>query len=448
MEFPSSFEAKLYGDLTPTLNPNVLKGRVRVFYRGLNANNVYIDEKTADYIIQHAAATPVVGTYSPDKADFEGHNPSTAQIYGCIPYPTNFAWEKHIEDGIEREYACFDVWIFTYKQEHGMIIGKQQSMEMDKRTLRGEWTQFEGKSVFRYIPGVVFAGLCILGDSRVPCFKESEFYEAPDSLMDFMLAAQTVMQTSFNLSLPKGGKKEMGVVNLGNKHANFDKIFLALNASYTEENEFLFSKVPFNVGEDSFSVLDVDTFELSLYTYSVDEDGSIVFSLTESFDPAAEKTRAVQLQADYEAAQQENEDSKKKVCDSELEIGQLNEKVVDLNTQIESFQTGYVAVEQFNLVSTELNSLKEKITQYEKDEFERQNDRKNQLLASYEGQIPADDYTLISGTVETLTYEELESKLAVSFSNFTRSKNPIIRVPIQAQGPKSQLVQVLEKYAK
>lgn len=41
-----------------------------------------------------------------------------------MPENPNFAWEKHLdEDGIEREYACVDVLLFTalYKEANDII---------------------------------------------------------------------------------------------------------------------------------------------------------------------------------------------------------------------------------------------------------------------------------------------------------------------------------------
>ena len=40
-----------------------------------------------------------------------GENRDEGRIYGIVPENYNFAWETHLdEDGVEREYACVDVF--------------------------------------------------------------------------------------------------------------------------------------------------------------------------------------------------------------------------------------------------------------------------------------------------------------------------------------------------
>ena len=55
------------------------------------------------------------------------------------------------EDGVEREYACVDVLLFTalYK-EANEIIDKAQSMELWPPSIVGDWQIIEGQRYYTY----------------------------------------------------------------------------------------------------------------------------------------------------------------------------------------------------------------------------------------------------------------------------------------------------------
>lgn len=69
----------------------------------------------------------------------------------------NFAWEKHIdEDGVEREYACADVILYTaLYPEANLIPGKSQSMEIFRKGLTGEWKIWneDGQPYYHFYTG-------------------------------------------------------------------------------------------------------------------------------------------------------------------------------------------------------------------------------------------------------------------------------------------------------
>ena len=71
---------------------------------------------------------PLTGVYNEDNQDYSDHGEdrNLGRIYGIVPENPNFAWETHLdEDGIQRVYACCDVYIFSalYK-EAAQIMGK------------------------------------------------------------------------------------------------------------------------------------------------------------------------------------------------------------------------------------------------------------------------------------------------------------------------------------
>ena len=135
------------------------KGRVRVFYRGLNRNGTFITDDFAQELIASAPYTPIKGIYVEDDYTDHGKARSEGRIYGIVPFNANFAWEKHLdEDGVEREYACFDALFYTaLYPEAAEAVGKGQSMELYKQTLSGHWALVNGQKA------LIFEHGCFLG---------------------------------------------------------------------------------------------------------------------------------------------------------------------------------------------------------------------------------------------------------------------------------------------
>ena len=136
------FSVNVYGNLEK-YNQTLSKARLRTFYKYFNRNGSYISDEFAQKLIDSAPYTPIKGIYDNFNDDYSDHGSRREQgrIYGIVPENPNFAWEKHKdEDGIEREYACFDVLLFTaLYDEASEIIGKSQSMELYEPSIKGEF---------------------------------------------------------------------------------------------------------------------------------------------------------------------------------------------------------------------------------------------------------------------------------------------------------------------
>jgi hypothetical protein len=112
--------------------------------------------------------TPIKGIFDKDSVDFEDHGEdnSDGRIYGIVPENPNFAWEDHEdEDGVIRTYASCDVLLFTaIYNEATLIPDKPQSMEIYRKTLKGEWrlSEEDGRPYYYFIKGGL-VGLQTLG---------------------------------------------------------------------------------------------------------------------------------------------------------------------------------------------------------------------------------------------------------------------------------------------
>lgn len=192
-KIPTTFVGEIAEGLTQ-VSPEISKARLRIFYKGFNRNQGYITDEFAEKLLSSLPYTPVVGIFNDLVKDFGGHNHqdrNVAKIYGVVPQDPHFAWEDHLDsDGVMRTYACTDVYLFTGRYDAAKLIpGKQQSMELDTKTIRGDWQVINeyGQEGFVYTDAQ-FIGLSVLGDDKTPCFEGSAFYELVSQFNDFMAA--------------------------------------------------------------------------------------------------------------------------------------------------------------------------------------------------------------------------------------------------------------------
>ena len=276
----TTFSLSIYGEIT-NYNEVLSKARCRIFYVGANRNGTFITEEFAEKLILTLPYVPVKGIYDNVKDDFTDHGRERyeGRIYGIVPENPNFAWEKHLDaDGVERTYACTDVYLFTglYKQEAFDIIGKSQSMELYVDSIKGEWQYINGKKFFVFTEGR-FLGLQALGEDYEPCFEGASFYTLVDSVKTLMtdLENNEVFQKQ-NL----GGEKHMNFKLSDNQKYNM--IWTLLNPRFNEENDYVMDYAVCDV-YDEYAV--VFKFEDSIYerAYYIknDETDSLTIERTE-----------------------------------------------------------------------------------------------------------------------------------------------------------------------
>lgn len=182
------FPVTVYGSVNQ-LTPVISTARCRIFYKYGNRNGTYITDEFAEKLIASLPYTPVKGIYDDNESDYtdHGYKRSLGRIYGIVPENPNFAWEKHMDDdGVEREYACCDVYIFTaLYEEAGEAISKSQSMELYEKTITGGWKVIDGKKWFVFEDGC-FLGLQILGSDVEPCFEGAAFYTKAEQVIELL----------------------------------------------------------------------------------------------------------------------------------------------------------------------------------------------------------------------------------------------------------------------
>ena len=270
LEIMNKIEVCIYS-ISSKFNETISRGRARIFYTGQNRNRTYITEEFAAKLLDTIAYAPVKGIWVEDDEDFTTHGKSRdeGRIYGVVPSDYNLGWEVRLDDdGVERNYACVDVLLYTaLYPEASEIIGKSLSMEIYPPSIKGNWEIINGQKLFKYSAGH-FLGLQALGDTVEPCFEGAAFYELLKDLKDVYAALE-----QYQLTL-EGGKNEMPVLNFKlSDREKYDALWTLLNPEYNEENNYTISVNIVDIYDDYALCRDYESGEFFRQAYQKDENG-------------------------------------------------------------------------------------------------------------------------------------------------------------------------------
>jgi len=398
-QIPIYFDSVLIADAPiqeiPNTNSTTFRLRVGAFYKYKNRNGSYITDEYAEKLIQSATRgnVPVIGFFDPETQDWASHTgPTLASAYG---YVEDFlGWEPMTDtDGETREYAVFSVVIFSdYYEEARKIKGQNQSMEINPDTIEGAWADFDGEPYFVYTKGDML-GFCVIG-SHEPCFSVSSFFSKKDD--------EYKTQYDKFSSLLSELKARVNEAEKGGEHP-MDETQVVVEEESTVVEETPATEVVEEVVEPA-----------------AEEDTPVVEEPATDFEAMYN-----QLRADFDALQTNYDAAQARI--GELETFQAEN--ADLHAQIDTLQAT--------------------IDTYAAQALEAENARKATLLDTYESRITdTDAFNIIKEGASDFSYEVLESKLAILFSNEQLNKaadETIVPLPEQ---PKSSFALLMEKYKK
>lgn len=405
-----NFDVTTYGNvekITDTLS----KCRVRIFYKGLNRNRTYITEDFAQQLIASLPYAPIKGIFSYSDVDFEDHGEDNTdgRIYGVVPENPNFAWEKHLdEDGVEREYATADVYLFTgLYPEASLVPGKPQSMEIFKDTFQGEWRIWEqdGKPYFLFLKGSL-VGLQTLGKNVEPCFEGAAFYSLYKEF-------QNCLEYINNNRKKEEDKMDKTIFRLSDDE-KWELLFDALNPECNEEGGWKCSYYILSVYDDYALCYDRDNKQHTRVYYTKNDNSVTIgekvtvyiVDVTESEYSALEAMKAIG--GTYEATND-------KFTEMNENISSLNAKVEECTTKIEEYTQ-----------TIESNSAT--IADYEKTVAE-----KDATIAEKETAIA--EY---SNTIETLKSEKVE--LETEKNDIINEKNQLEEFKLNVEREKKTAI--------
>lgn len=420
-----TFEVATYGEsikLTDTLS----KARVRIFYKGMNRNRTYISEEFAQKLVDSLPYAPIKGIFNTDDMDFEDHgiDNTVGRIYGIVPENPNFAWEKHLDcDGVEREYATADVYLFTgLYPEAKLIPEKSQSMEIYKNTYKGEWRiSDEDHAPYFYFTDGCLVGLQALGDDCEPCFEGAAFYTFYNHIKNSL--------DYFTKKIQEGDIMEKSTFRLSDSD-KFDLIFCSLNPNYNRENDWKIDTYVIDVYDDYALCRNAADYSTFRQYYTKDDNSDTVtlgekiavkiVDVTESEALALEAMKNTSKEYEKDKANWETEkttyestittlNTEKEALNSEKEkieaekiilentVGEQSKTISEMETAKQNFEAEINSLQEFkktieteqknsiieefseNLTDNKIQEFKSAMEKYSVDDF-----RKEVCVAAYE----------------------------------------------------------------
>lgn len=404
------FPICVYGQME-RYNDVLSKARCRIFYKYENRNGTYITDDFAQKLINSLPYVPVKGIYNGEDYTDHGLDRNEGRIYGIVPETTNFAWELHVdEDGVEREYACCDVLIFTALYDEAQeIVGKAQSMELYEPSMKYHVAMVKGQKYVVFDDGC-FLGLQALGDSVEPCFEGASFYTLQKSIEDTI---QRIKEYS-----AIGGRSEVNIKFKLSDSQKHDAIWTLLNPNFCEEGDWIIDYAVYDIFDDYALVYRYETRQHERVYYSKNDETDMVelgehvpvfiVDVTESEKNTLDTLR--KLNGDTYELINENlekaEENANNCVELETKIEELNTTIATLNTEISNtqakldetetnYQSAQASVETLTTEVEDLRNYKKSIETQQKEAViaEYVDKLSNDVIEAYRSKL--DQYTLL-----------------------------------------------------
>ena len=467
----ATFSLSLYGNIT-AYNKTLSLARCRIFYKGGNRNGTYITDEFAEKLIASLPYAPVKGIYDSMTEDFTDHGTQRYQgrIYGVVPVDNHFAWEKHLDkDGIEREYACTDVLLYTaiYQKEALDIVESAQSMELYADAIEGDWKFIDGKKYFVFTDGC-FLGLQALGEDFEPCFEGASFYTLIAETL-----AERMQQFELSSKLDVGGKEQMNFKLSDNQKYNM--IWTLLNPRFNEENDYVMDYAVCDVYDEYAVVFNFETraYERAYYTkddatdslgidkkeacYIVDVNdeekralemlhqlnGDTYEKIDENYTALNEQVES--LTSEKSELETEKETYSQKIEEHEATIATLQQEKADVEESLNGVKSDYEAAQS---TIESLTEEKEALETFKADVLKKE---KEAVIEHYAQLLDSEDIDAFRAKIDEMTKDELDKELAYTLVQnkptlFTNNEDPAY-VPKDDHTP-SGIEGILSRYKK
>lgn len=452
LEFPIS----IYGE-AEKVSDILTRQRCRIFYKNGNRNGTYINDEFAEELINTLHYVPVKGIYAGDDYTDHGARRDEGRIYGIVPENNNFAWEPHLdEDGVERVYACTDVYLYTaLYPEASQITGKSLSMELYEPSLKYHMAIIQGQKYVVFDHGS-FLGLQVLGDTVEPCFEGASFYSLQKSIED---AIQKIKEYS-NL----GGESEMHKINFKlSDDQKYSYIWQLLNPEYNEEGNWTVSYGVNDVYDDYVIAFNYETCGYErVYYKKNDENDSVelgervkvfIVDVTESEKNTIDILRDLNG-GNYELVNENltNADKNAEQCvELSTKIDELNNTISTLNVEVEEARSNATNVEtQYTEAQTQVATLSAEVEELRNYKKAIEDQSKETVMAEYVDKLTDEVLENYRNKMDEYTAEDLDMHLAyelkkVNASAFTQA--PQMRLLPKDNG-RSSVEKILDRYVK
>jgi len=410
-------------EIASTNDSTISRLKVGAFYKYKNRNGSYITDEYADYLIKSATRgnVPVVGFFDPSEQTWASHTgPTLANGYGYIE--SFLGWEPFTDtDGETREYAVFSVILFTdYFNEACKVLGQHQSMELDPATIDGDWARFGDEEYFVYTTGQM-ASFCIIG-AHEPCFSVSSFFSKNDDIYNTQLEKFSSLLSHLKTVVEEAEKNKEGGEQPMNDFEN-QELETQVVDPQTEET----------VAPETFE--ETPAVEDTIEETPAVEDTFEVVEEAQVEETPAEPSEFETLQTQFNELQESYNQLQENLNTAQSRIEELEAFQASANTELE------------NLRSTNAE-LQTSLQAYQAEATAAENARKNGLVEKYEKLLTEEEISPIKTAINDFSYDELESKLAITFANKQMTGGEVKKVPLPDPEEKTQFALFMEKYRK
>ena len=380
------------------INPLMSRCEIKVLYLGENRNHSYITKEVASDMAKTLRGAPIVGYYKSEKEDFADHGEQVifddeGVKFNCLTKPYGFVdpnsevWFQKFEDTddfgniVTREYlmATGFLWTEQYEECKSVITnGKNQSMELDEKTLDGHWSTDNKTGMdFFIINDAIFSKLCILGDDVEPCFEGARV-TAPDVSTSFSKVDDTFKKTLYTMMQElkfalEGGQSNM---DLDNKEEVIDEVENTTTEEVTEQE------------------------------------------IVDTENDKTEQTISTENQESIEAQSNDNSFAKKDEESDDAEEDKKDEESKE-DKDSEDSKDDEDKDKKYSLLENEYNELQTKFTNLENEykslvEFKNQieNEKKDTLINNFY-MLTDEDKADVIANKEKYSLDEIEAKLSV-----------------------------------
>ena len=295
----STINSPQFINLSPLdINPLISSCDIKVFYLGENRNGSFIDKSVAMEMAKTLRGVPIVGYYKKDKEDFTDHGEQVifdndGIHFNCLTNPYGFVapnaevWFKDFEEmdqkgnSVIRTYLMTKGFLWTGQFQEAQQIfkdnGKPQSMELDKKTIKGHWTKKINDELELFIINdAIFSKLCILGDETEPCFEGAGIVPETEYTKHAFALDDKFKHTLFNMmeqlaAALNGGKKVIDTKQ--NITDTSEQKVDELTSSFVkkEEDKYALLEKDFEELKSKYSVLQQEYEELKNFKLSVED---------------------------------------------------------------------------------------------------------------------------------------------------------------------------------
>lgn len=373
------------------INPLMSKCEIKVLYTGKNRNKSFITKEVATEMAKTLRGAPIVGYYKNEKEDFDDHGErltfdSDGLHVDCYTVPYGFVspdaqvWFKEFEDTDEfgnvtlRLYMMTTgyIWDGQFKEAKRVTEkGNNQSMELDKDSVQGNWTEdVKEQMEFFIINDAIFSKLCILGEDVEPCFEG---------------ASITSPQVSTSFTIDDNWKKSLFDMMQQLQFALQGGQSMSVESTIINENIETVEEVVETAVEDS--VAEEETPVTAEFKKEDEE---------EKKDESEEKEESSDDKEEAEAPAEEKKDDE----DEKKKYSLLVDQYSALQEQYDSLKANF---DELTKVNAELSNFKLQV----------ENEKKDELLNTTFAILSVEDKKELIDNKEKYSYEDLEKELSL-----------------------------------